>query len=35
MGTRFSVVERARGMSPRQVYYMHLRELDVVEDVTD
>jgi ribonucleoside-diphosphate reductase beta chain len=29
MSARVSVIEKARGMEPRQVYYMHMRELEI------
>jgi len=31
--SRMSVIERARKMKPEQIYYMHLRELGVAEEV--
>jgi ribonucleoside-diphosphate reductase beta chain len=32
LNLRMSVIERARKMSPKQIYYMHIRELEVAEE---
>jgi ribonucleoside-diphosphate reductase beta chain len=34
LNMRLSVIERARKMRPEQVYYMHLKELDVAEEIS-